>query len=76
MTTGFVLLKIKENNKQNVYKLVTQSPNINEIHHLFGEYDLIIKINAETTEHLGTIILDTLQSLEGITETKTMISVL
>jgi DNA-binding Lrp family transcriptional regulator len=76
MTIGFLLLTINENHTQNIYKQLNKSPNITEIYNLYGEYDLLMKINAETTEHLGRIIFDTIQSLEGITSTKTMISTL
>jgi len=76
MTIGFILLTINENNTQNIYKELNKSPNITEIYNLYGEYDLLMKINAETTEQLGRIIFDTIQSLEGVTSTKTMISTL
>jgi DNA-binding Lrp family transcriptional regulator len=73
MPIGFIFLTINEESKRTIYQQVTKVPNVAEIYNLYGEYDMIIQINAETTEKLGHIIHESIQPLEGITKVKTII---
>jgi len=41
---------------------------------LYGEYDIIIKIDVENIEKLRSIILDKIRKLEGVDRTITLIS--
>jgi DNA-binding Lrp family transcriptional regulator len=47
-------------------------PGIIELHPLFGEYDLITKIEAEDFEKIGGIVINKIRSIEGVTYTKTL----
>ena len=40
-----------------------------EVHPLFGEYDLIAKIEAEDYESIGQIIINKIKTIEGIIDT-------
>jgi len=42
-----------------------------ELHSLFGEYDLITKIEAENYESIGQIIIK-IRTIDGIIDTKTL----
>ena len=43
-----------------------------EVHPLFGEYDLIVKIEAEDYENIGEIIMQKIKTIKGITDTTTL----
>jgi len=43
-----------------------------EVHPLFGEYDLIAKIEAEDYESIGQIIINKIKTIEGIIDTTTL----
>ncbi|MBN2600112.1 MAG: Lrp/AsnC ligand binding domain-containing protein, partial [Candidatus Thermoplasmatota archaeon] len=43
-----------------------------ELHPLFGEYDLIAKIEADDFESLGDIVVNKIRSIEGVIDTKTL----
>lgn len=73
MPTSFVLLTVNEEKKHDIYNQMIKIPNVAEIHSLYGEYDLIVKISAESTEKLGNIVLESIQSLDGVTASKTII---
>mgnify|MGYP001597929632 FL=1 len=47
-------------------------PEVIEIHPLFGEYDLIAKVEAKDYESIGEIIIKKIKIIEGITDTKTL----
>lgn len=40
-----------------------------------GDADIIIKLRARDTEHLSAILLEKIQSIEGISKTKTMVCI-
>jgi hypothetical protein len=39
---------------------------------LFGEYDLLAKIEGDDFENLGVIVVNKIRSIEGILDTKTL----
>ena len=47
-------------------------PQIIELHPLFGEYDLIAKIEADDFESLGDIVVNKIRTIEGVIDTKTL----
>jgi len=46
-------------------------PQIIELHPLFGEYDLIAKIEAEDFDKIGGIVINEIRSIKGVIDTKT-----
>ena len=39
---------------------------------MFGEYDLIAKIEGDSFEKLGDIVLNEIRSIRGVIDTKTL----
>ena len=57
-----------------VFKEISEIPEITECHHVTGKYSLFIKIYAKNNEHLRKLITDKIQSIPEITNTETFIS--
>ena len=72
---GFVLIKTAPSASREVYNIVTDIDEVTEVHSLFGEYDLIIKLQAENFNNLGQIVVDKIRSIEGVEDTKTLTGV-
>jgi len=72
MVTGFILIKAAPASEHQVYNKLAKVKEIEELHPLFGEYDLIAKIEAENYEKLGQIIISKIRSIEGVIDTKTL----
>ena len=72
MHIGFVLIKAAPALEHEVYTKISKAPQIIEVHPLFGEYDMIAKIEAKTFEKLGEIVIDKIRSLKGVIDTKTL----
>jgi len=70
MAIGFVLIHVAHEHE--VYNKLSKIPQIVELHPLFGEYDLIAKIEADDFEQLGTIIVNKIRSITGVLDTKTL----
>jgi len=72
MAIGFVLINVAPAHEHDVYNKLSKIPQIIELHPLFGEYDLIAKIEADDFEELGTIIVNKIRSITGVLDTKTL----
>jgi DNA-binding Lrp family transcriptional regulator len=72
MAVGFVLINVATAHEHDIYNKLLKIPQIVELHPLFGEYDLIAKIDAKDFEELGTIIVNKIRSITGVLDTKTL----
>ena len=59
---------------EEVFKRISQVPEIVECHHITGKYSLLIKIYAHNNEHLKHIIVKKIQSIAEISSTETFLS--
>ncbi|MCK4332354.1 MAG: Lrp/AsnC ligand binding domain-containing protein, partial [Thermoplasmatales archaeon] len=58
--------------EHDVYNKLSKVPEIIELHPLFGEYDLIAKIEADDFENLGVVVVNKIRSIDGVIDTKTL----
>ena len=72
MAIGFVLISAAPAYEHEVYNKLSKVPQIIDLHPLFGEYDLIAKIEADDFESLGDIVVNKIRSIEGVIDTKTL----
>ena len=71
MAIGFVLITAATTREQEVFKELSKLSEIVELHPLFGEYDLIAKIEADDFDNLGAIVVNKIRSIEGVRFTTT-----
>jgi len=69
---GFVLITIAPTHEHDVSTKLSRVSEIIELQTLFGEYDLIAKIEADDFEKLGSIVVNKIRSIEGVIDTKTL----
>ena len=55
MAIGFVLITIAPTHEHDISTKLSKVSEIVELHPLFGEYDLLAKIEAENFDNLGAI---------------------
>lgn len=72
MAIGFVLIKTAPAEEREVYRKLKQIDEVKEVHSLFGEFDLIAKIQAENFNRLGQVVVDQIRSITGVEDTKTL----
>jgi DNA-binding Lrp family transcriptional regulator len=72
MAVGFVLINTAPAKEHEVYETLRAMDTVVEVHPLFGEYDLIAKIEAADYNRLGGIVVNTMRTIPGITNTKTL----
>ena len=71
MAIGFVLISVAPAREHDVYAKLSKVPEIVELHPLFGEYDLLAKIEADDFDNLGAIVVNKIRSIEGVRFTTT-----
>lgn len=74
MATGFALLTISPLHEKEVYEALNKEINeIVEVHPLFGEYDILLKIETADIDSIGEVVINKIRSIKGVTDTKTLI---
>ena len=72
MAVGFVLISTAPAKEHEVYNELMKIDQVVELHPLFGEYDLIAKIEADDFNVLGQVVVERIRSIEGVIDTKTL----
>ena len=72
MSIGFILIKAAPALEHEVYNKLSKILEIIDLQPLFGEYDLIAKIEAEDFEKIGEIVINNIRSVKGVIDTKTL----
>ena len=69
---GFVLIDIEPKREKEVYQKLMKIEHIVELYPLFGEYDLIAKVEADSYDAIGDIVVSKIRVIEGVKATKTL----
>jgi len=72
MAIGFVLIHVSTKRESEVLRKLSKIPEVIELHPLFGEYDLIAKIEAKDYEAIGEIVIHKIRTIDGILYTSTL----
>ncbi len=56
-----------------MYSRLLNEPEIKEVYPLFGAYTFLVKIEAIDADMVGRIVLEKIRSIEGVTETMTLL---
>ena len=73
MAIGFALISISPLNEKTVYEGLENIPEITEVHPLFGEYDILVKIECDDIDTIGTVVIKKIRATNGVMDTKTLI---
>lgn len=70
---GYVLISLKSSDEQKVYAELSGMKEVKEVNILFGEWDLIAKLECESAEALGSFVMEKVRSIPQVNLTSTMI---
>jgi DNA-binding Lrp family transcriptional regulator len=73
MAIGFALLSISPLHEKSVYDSLRNIPEVTEVHPLFGEYDILLKIVCSDIDTIGNVVINQVRSIKGVMDTKTLI---
>ena len=69
---GLVQLDNEPNREKKVNQKHMKLPRIVELYPLFGEYDLIAKVEADSFDAIGEFVMESIRSVDGVKATKTL----
>lgn len=73
MPMAFVFMNIDTGGEQEVLKQLQGIPNVREAHLIYGVYDLVARIEAETMDKLKEIVTWKVRRLDKVRSTLTTI---
>ncbi|MEW6069080.1 MAG: Lrp/AsnC ligand binding domain-containing protein [Candidatus Thermoplasmatota archaeon] len=72
MAIGFVLITTVPGKESDVFSALRKISEIKELYPVFGDYDIIAKVEAKDPDALGAVIINKIRSISGIADTKTL----
>ena len=69
---GFVLIDIEPTREKEIYAALMKIGQIVELYPLFGDYDLIAKVEADSYDAIGAVVVSKIRSIAGVKGTKTL----
>ena len=73
MIEACILLRIKPGMDRSVYQAAKKLKQVKELETVYGEYDLLLKIQVDTMDDLDAFIFDSAGTIQGVEKTTTLI---
>jgi len=73
MTLCYVLMSVEVGSEEKVLEEVRKLPNVKECHRVYGIYDVIAKVEADSMDGLKEIITWKIRRLNGVRSTFTTV---
>jgi len=73
MPLGYVLMNVELGSEEEVLREVRKVPNVKECHRIYGIYDMIAKVEADSLDTLKQVVTWKIRRLEGVRSTVTTI---
>ncbi|MBI4983291.1 Lrp/AsnC ligand binding domain-containing protein [Candidatus Woesearchaeota archaeon] len=70
---SFVLIAMKEGGERELLQELSGFPEVEDVHILFGEWDILAEVNVSSAEELGTFIMDKVRSRGDVRLTSSLI---
>jgi len=74
MLTCFVLVNVEAKKENEVYDLLMKCPEVEGVREVFGEYDLIVRVESRNLKELRKIIIDKVRAIPGVLATTTLVT--
>lgn len=70
--TCYVLISTEPGMEKEVFSQLDTLKNVNELYALFGEYDIITKIDAKDSDYARDFVERTIKKIKGVQNTETL----
>ena len=75
MPEAFVLFKTEPTHERDVDLALSYHEGVADVHALYGEFDLLVRISSPNSKELSQMLMDTFRRIDGVKETQTLIAV-
>jgi len=74
MMEAFVLVIVKPGNEEKVYNKLKECPKVKEIYRVYGEYDIVLRVEVDNIKALDEFHDTILRKIKEIEMTETLIA--
>ena len=71
MPDALVLIIVDSRIEKHVKEEIQSYPGVEEVHYIYGPYDMYVKIQCDTMQCIHNLVLDKIRTLYGIVTTVT-----
>ena len=75
MITAYLAMLVKPGEESIVAKKLTEMPEVKDVDIVYGEYDIIAKVNVKDMEALQKFLISKIRKIDEIDRTSTMIAI-
>ena len=75
MPEAVVLFKTLPSHERDVYLALSEHEAIAEVHALYGEFDLLVRVSSANAGDLTSMLMKEFRRISGVKETQTLIAV-
>ncbi|MCH1442681.1 MAG: Lrp/AsnC ligand binding domain-containing protein [Candidatus Poseidoniaceae archaeon] len=72
MAIGYVLLNVSPGAEHDVYLNLQQLESVSDATVLFGDYDVIVKLEASDLSSIAKAVVESIRQIPGVLDTKTL----
>jgi len=73
--TAFVMVNAEIGEEEEVFRFLTEEIGVEEAYIVYGVYDLIAKVTADSMKNLKDMVINQIRQAKGVRSTLTMIIV-
>ena len=73
MPVAYVLITTATGKEGHVLEQLRKLPGLSEVHQLFGQFDMIVRMETKDYDVLCDDVLGKIRTIQGVTGTRTMI---
>ncbi|MFX0170529.1 MAG: Lrp/AsnC family transcriptional regulator [Candidatus Hodarchaeota archaeon] len=73
--TAFVMVNAEIGEEEEVFRFLTEEIGVEEAYVVYGVYDLIAKVSADSMKNLKDLVINQIRQAKGVRSTLTMIIV-
>ena len=75
MPLSYVLINVEPGSEEEIMRAMIQIPNVKECHRLYGRFDMIARVEAESVDKVKQVVTLTIGRIQGVRFTTTTIVV-
>ena len=72
MAIGYVLINVNPGQEYDVYQAINNLEKVADATLLFGDYDILVKLEANNLGEIAQTVVDTIRQVSGVIDTKTL----
>ena len=72
MAVGYVLVNVLPGMEYDAFQVIKEKENVVDATLLFGDYDIIVKLEAESLGIIAKTVVNTIRQVSGVTGSKTL----